>query len=671
MTEARRADGAWLVVALVALTALPFEARWLDFELARRGLLLVVAAGLALTSRRWWPAQLPRGTMLFGALCVWFLVRSIAVTNTIEALLRTAYAAGLWLTFVWGATRPPAALLRAALAVGAIVSGYGILQFMGVEWPTGYAMTQAVSTLGNRNVASEFVTVCIAIGLVAATQGSLSIPGAVAILPCAVYLGINGSRAGLLATAAVGLTALCASRAGRPVASITLAAALLGWLSASLPDDARPGGAETVVVEQPSTIAVRQEIWSSCATMVGDAPVFGHGTAQFRYEYPRYRSPEEIDLSSFGRQFATFVDTAHNDHIEVAVDGGVPALLLWIAFWFVVIRPRELTRARAMQLLPVLAFLILGCARSPLANAPTAMLAFAWAGWLGHGRVDPDGAGSKHWLIHAGGVIALFLGALVVFAQHQIANHFTTPQSDTGERFDTLTSAIACHPSESRFRQLRVLEARRVEPDATKTLSASRSDLESIARFDPNNTNALFLTAEIAHQAGDDETTDLALRRLLTIDPENPRGTLLAATRLCTRKQVPRGIATLYARPHASLRRDLASHLSDLGGAVHASDPRGSALLVLEANYIHALDSILENPKSTRVIDASRMPAQIADDRVRVLYARQLQARGKVDAAEALVPDRPLDLSNAARRLLREVLAALRQLPKWREAIGD
>ena len=54
--------------------------------------------------------------------------------------------------------------------------------------------------------------------------------------------------------------------------------------------------------------------------MFGDAWLLGHGTGQFRYEYPRYRSEREIDLSTDGWRFHALPRTAHNDPLEILAD---------------------------------------------------------------------------------------------------------------------------------------------------------------------------------------------------------------------------------------------------------------------------------------------------------------------------------------------------------------
>src|SRR5204863_9059072 len=103
----------------------------------------------------------------------------------------------------------------------------------------------------------------------------------------------------------------------------------------------------------------------------------GQHAGQFAFEYPRVRRDEEIELSSFHRQFRTTVDSAHNDWLELPIEHGVAGLLLLLGFAV------PLARAAARSggthaLAPLGAFALLMLVRSPLGNAP----AGAWIACL-------------------------------------------------------------------------------------------------------------------------------------------------------------------------------------------------------------------------------------------------------------------------------------------------
>lgn len=721
-----------LAIALAVVT-LPFMAHWLDFEAARRALGMCVGAAAAWTAWRWLPGsdrqrgpKAPAGSGWLLALVLWAGVRSLGVTNPGEAVLRAGWLGTLWLVYRFGATQPTQRVGQAVLATVALVASYGLLQAMGVEWPEGYARTEPVSTLGNANVASEFVALAAlalaatwvlsrrpnTVGPAACDRQPTGLTVALALGLSVAYLAVNGSRSGLLAISVGAVVILvdalrAPAQRGRSVQAAAAGAAILialgAWIAspASARDEkfareaselANPAAdsaatadaadATTTPFSRPSTIAVRGHIWRAGLEMVGDAPWFGHGSGQFRYQYPLYRSPAEIDLSSHNRSFRTFVGNPHQDHLQIAIEGGIPAILLWVGFWWTVFRA-ALRRGPGSWLsaVPLLGFVLLATVRAPLGNAPAALLAFAWAGSVTARRatdsVDTVVAprpGPRPSIRHGARLAAVALavvGLLVLSAQCSFSLSF----DDRGRSVDAdlVRAARSLHPTESRFRRKVASLTWQNAPDARAALDAARPDIDALLALDPHNTSALFFVAYLAHHAGDDALADASLARLLAIDPLDPEATQLAATRLALRGEAPRAIATLYSRPHARLRAVLAETLADLGAALADRDPRGAQLLRSEASFVRALDSLLVDPRSTAVFDASAtLPQSWFDDhRRRALVARQFLARGDATTAAAVAPDGPADLSGAARRLLAPILTPLRSLPAWQRALGE
>lgn len=72
------------------------------------------------------------------------------------------------------------------------------------------------------------------------------------------------------------------------------------------------------LAQDPSTNA-RLLIWKSSIQMILAHPFFGTGWGTFVYYYPAYRSLSENTTSGF---------FAHNDYLQFAIEGGIPALLL-------------------------------------------------------------------------------------------------------------------------------------------------------------------------------------------------------------------------------------------------------------------------------------------------------------------------------------------------------
>lgn len=671
-------SGPVLPALLLALLALPFDPSWLDFETARRGVLLVVAGALALTGTRWCPARLPAGTVPLAALCGLYLVRSIGVVNGTEALLRAAHWIALAVLFVWASRRRPEDVLRAALPAGLIVATYGTAQAIGLDWPAGYARPgEPVSTLGNRNVASEVATFALASAMALGARGSRRAFAAGLLI--AIYVGLDGSRAGLAgALVALGLTGAAARGArGRLGALAALAVAVaIGHLARpTTPAPEPPAATGAIAATEPSTIDVRFEIWRGSLAMLADAPIVGNGSGQFRYAYPKYRTEREIELSTFGRRFPTFAESVHDDPLEIAVETGVLGLLLALGFAALVLRA-ALRRPRADALAamaPLGALAVAALVRSPLGNAPAAAAAFALMGALAARESATAPRSAVRTLASTATGLALLAAGVSIVAGASCAARWIE-----GGDSVWIDRAVAWHGSESRYRSLRVLDRCGGIDDAgflahqgPAELDACREDLEALARLDPNNTNALFLTAQLTLSAGELDAARVALGRILTLDPREPRAQLLAALLLAKQGAVADAVATLYARPHAVLRARLAETLGSLA-ELPDLDATARRLLRREQGFVEALDALEREPGGD---DANRAVlafagADLEDHRARALLARQLQARGRADEAAALAPPR-LDVASAQRALMEPILDELAALPAWRKALGD
>lgn len=68
----------------------------------------------------------------------------------------------------------------------------------------------------------------------------------------------------------------------------------------------------------------RQAMWSTTVPAVGDNLVLGSGVGSFPQVYQHYENPAEVTQ--------TYVNHAHNDYLEIALEGGVPGILLVVTF---------------------------------------------------------------------------------------------------------------------------------------------------------------------------------------------------------------------------------------------------------------------------------------------------------------------------------------------------
>ncbi len=688
-TRTRRAGTIAATLAFAAVTLL-FDPRWLDFELARRGLLMAVA-GVVVAGAAWrWPVRLrrerwPRGASLLVLLVGWHGIRTWGTTNPGAGWLDTGFWVALAVAFSWGSLRTRGELVRVVLPVLAVVAAYGLLQAAGLDWPAGYARAdEPVSTLGNRNVAAEVTALGLALaalGVARATGRRAVWTAGVPLLLAGAYVGVLGSRGGFVAAAvALGLAGLALARRHRGLrASLFGATLALGIAGAVL----RGGVAEEIAAgpegaarPTPSTVAVRLQMWRAGLQMVAAEPLFGQGTGQFRYQYPRFRTPAEIELTTFGRQFPTFAATAHDDPLQLAIELGVPALLLALGFLGVVIAPWiGRSRKRWAALAPVGAFAAVAVVRSPLENAPAAAMLFAWLGALAAQRpaqwLDVSTVRSSGRVAMAAiGVMLLAAGSCVAGAEFAVASWLR------GGGIPALDLAVRLDPFEPRYRSLRVV-ARcggiagdgSLRKTGAEEYAACRSDLAAIVELDPHNTNALLRTAELALSAGDTQAAGAALQHVLALDPREPRAVLLGAVLATLEGHTANAVAMLYADPHPRLRERLAKILQDLADAPALADhPADRALLEREAAFVRALDQVETRPGSALANAAVQQFAARApgDDRARVLLARQLLALGRPEQADALGA-KDLHLSTAAKRMLAPALQALASLPSWKQ----
>ncbi|HEX5043088.1 MAG TPA: O-antigen ligase family protein [Candidatus Polarisedimenticolaceae bacterium] len=152
---------------------------------------------------------------------------------------------------------------------------------------------------------------------------------AVALIGAAACLAAASRAGAVLLVGSLAVLVLVASRGRRLIAAgamvlvlggLVSTALLWGTLGTRVRDTLLSGG-------QDIRASTRWAVASSLGQMLGDHPVFGVGFGAFRVVFPRYLASGEAELWN----------QAHDDWAEVAVEGGVVALLatVWLAaaFW--------------------------------------------------------------------------------------------------------------------------------------------------------------------------------------------------------------------------------------------------------------------------------------------------------------------------------------------------
>lgn len=571
----------WLFLLLLAVPLHPY---WLDFEAARRGLLLCLC-GATLLLRPRLPRAGGEGWLwaLLALLALSWLVQA-ATCNPWQAQERLLHVLALVLLLRLGALaaldwwRPICWLLLLA-------SGLGLLQRLGLAACCGYGIAeQPVSLFGNLNVAAEVVAVAGAAAVAAfPTRPRLC---AAALAGAAAYLVLNGSRSGLVALPlALGFTLLV--RSPRRPALLALAATALGALVGAFVDALGPAP-KTVPVEpqatalladrSTTTLDVRREIHRGALALLGEAPWLGHGPGQFAIQYPRHRSQQEIELSSLGRQFATEVRTAHDDWIELGVEGGVLAPLLWLGLLW---RLWRLHRGDVGRLAPLVALAALMFVRAPFGNAPAIAIALLCVATT---REAPPQAALWRWGWRLLGLCLVVLGSLPVLSQTLFAPYQAARAELAAGDPVWLVRAAAVWPGEPRYLQLLAQE----HLAAGRLDDASRAAARAAA-LRPHEPSLLLLLATIRAQGGDLRSAEQLGRYGLSLDPGNPELRVLLSTVWLQGKLYDDAVQVVYEHLHERLAARLAAHFHELEQlAARRNDPVGAGRCAAERAFLQA-----------------------------------------------------------------------------------
>lgn len=289
-----------------------------------------------------WSALAFRQMMLTGAwqhypLSNWMLAYlawlGIAVWWSIvpNASWLTAWVlAGLPVTYlVWGTAPNPDKLWNALrtvfLLAGPALALWGLGQVMigyGYGYPVGplvdknafaalmnlfwfMASIHFIGKMNQKGIQARLILPALGLLLIAATLFATESRGAILtwllLMPFALWAGFR------------------ATRSKRAVLTV-LAIALAGYLGAAnllgLGISHR-----TLDLEQDASTSARLLLWKSAAEIAKDHPLVGTGWGSFAAQYPAYRDPSENTTAGI---------YAHNDYVQLAAEGGIPALVLML-----------------------------------------------------------------------------------------------------------------------------------------------------------------------------------------------------------------------------------------------------------------------------------------------------------------------------------------------------
>ncbi len=596
------ARGPALLAATAALViAAAFDRHWLDFELVRRAELLWLCGLACMLSPAVLTAPTRAGWCVL-ALAAWHCIAALVAGPELvapEAFGRLAHLCAfflllqfarlgsfnLWSTGIAGFT-------AAAVALGL--------------WQDDDDAASPVSLFGNANVASEATAMGLAVVAVRAVAGS---PWWHVLLAAgSAYLVCNGSRSGMVALPIAVACVPCTCREGA-LRRTGLVAALgigfaLGWFVDRPARGAPPTTAGVVATsDAPSTLEVRAEIARGALALAAEAPVLGHGPGQFQVHYPLVRTQREVELSSFGRNFRTEVRTAHDDWLELLVEGGVPALLLALAaFGLLAV---DLWRTDRTRTGLVLAFAALMLVRSPLGNA-VALGVFALAtGSLRQVAPAPRTGPIRRIAALALGAALLAQALPTLRGQRAFAGYQQSVAGGTARNVVALQVAAAQDPAEPRFQHLLAQEL------AVTDRAGARKALGRALELRPHEPALHLLAAEFAVQDGRDGIARNHALAALRSDPGDPEARVLMSA-LYFRAGNPDGaVRIVWEDPHPRLRERLAEHFRELQ---QLADARGAvadaARYAAERSFVQALDAVAGAQAGARLAKAGILVEQ-------------------------------------------------------------
>jgi len=140
-----------------------------------------------------------------------------------------------------------------------------------------------------------------------------------------VGIALNGSFAayglGLPVLAASALILFPAHQRLRFWAPLAIALLLVASIAVL---EVTPIGAEALSKQATTSVQSRQEIFATTSKAINDFFPWGSGLGSFTSVYHLYENPQQVT--------STYVVHAHNDYLELALEMGLPGIILMLAF---------------------------------------------------------------------------------------------------------------------------------------------------------------------------------------------------------------------------------------------------------------------------------------------------------------------------------------------------
>ncbi len=381
------------LVASIAFAVLTRGGYMREFWLPIALLIFITAAYFFITRkeklhiRSVWKVDILLLVFLGWAILTYFT--SVNRERTIYELVRLLALVSVFLLASYGlqGEKLKRTFLFCVLIIGVLEALYGLLSFvsgeqlLGFYWLQDITMGRLKGTFLNANHFAGYMEMATLAGFGLAAGVSVSAPRErlakriIIIMACSITLvGLvlslsRGSWISFLFGCAL-LVPLYSWKKRLPFARAALFILLLLLIAG-----AYVAGSEMEILEKrvknmtriyeegQSSQVSRMSIWKSSVDMIKDDPVMGKGWGTYERAFPAYRKADSIQTARF----------AHNDYLQIASEAGIPGLLLFLAFLFMIFKKGIESLSKG--------------GGGPMQRTLPGVLA-AWGAILAHGLVD-------------------------------------------------------------------------------------------------------------------------------------------------------------------------------------------------------------------------------------------------------------------------------------------
>jgi hypothetical protein len=517
--ERRRLLVLWLAVAAAPLAVVPGGLT--RFVFAK---LLVLALALVLGAYLLPQGRLPRSVVVaLAAGGLVFVAAALAGDTPVASLVGRwpryeglpvlgLYVGALWLgARVVG--RGLARTIHVAHALGAmslVLCLFSVLEKVGSS-PLGPSdLARPGSLLGNatdQGIVAAMAALAVA-GALTRHRDSFLLVSLVAALST---VALSGSRLALFITAA-GLVATGLMSEKRRVAPSLAAVVGLVVVALAVPETRRR-------LPDLATAEARLIQWRLTFDLVADHPWLGVGPSRYVDAFGRYEDAEWVRFTGAG----TLADSPHNLALQAAVAGGVPLLVVLVAFAAVMVRAarRSLTNhpESLVLLVPVAGYAVSLVGNFTVAG-PTCLAAFL----LGAAVAEPAPSHVPRWHRHpvaAVAVVATVAMAAGCLADNRLADG--VDQVSAGSLAEATTSIDAARSYQPLDGDISMLAAQAMTARAAAGDPLAAAPAVELARHSldrtPDTYASLLSLGVASRTAGDADGSLAALDRLVELFP--------------------------------------------------------------------------------------------------------------------------------------------------------